>query len=113
ATSITATIQNQRKPILLSLPFHETNFDLILIPFSLGGDLLRNICGRGRGWAAFDDAVYQHNEKNREQCVETHEAEQRKQAVAAGNVFRITLRSTNQAINHPGLPADFSCHPSG
>jgi hypothetical protein len=55
----------------------------------------------------------EHDKQNREQRVHAHESQQGKQTVAAGDVFGVALRGSNQPIDYPRLASHFRRHPPG
>src|SRR6185437_8757686 len=67
-----------------------------------------SVCAR----AVSDLTSDQHQKQDRQHGVKSHEAEQRKQSAACMDVFRVALSRAHESINQPGLPANFSRHPS-
>ena len=61
----------------------------------------------------FDFAIDQEQKQNTQHGVHAHEAEQREHAVAGGDVFGVAVGGAHQAVNQPGLAAEFRGHPSG
>src|SRR5579863_593745 len=102
-TIITATSQNQRKPIFESS---------IVSVDSLPCGVYRFRHRRGGRRPVADLAVHQDREKQSEQCVQSHESEQSKQTVSGRNRLRVAGAGTHEPINQPGLPAEFCSQPT-
>src|SRR5579883_356430 len=97
---MTATSQNHKNPISQSSP-----------KFLVSSDALCEMAAGGRGTMA-DLAIHQHDEEDAQQGIKPHEAEQRKQAIARRNIFRIAIGSAHQPIDEPWLAANLRGHPA-
>src|ERR1035437_4777874 len=109
ATIITATNQNQIKPIMakfLSLQACKGERQSLFGVSRFGGN--------GLGIRAVADfAVDEDGEEEAQQGVEAHEAKQCKQAVAGRNGIRVAFAGAHKAIDEPRLAAEFGGHPAG
>src|SRR5437762_2897032 len=80
---------------------------------SCHSDRLRDQRSRSFFWPARNNAIHQHDKKNRKQAVHSHESKQREQSVSRRDIFGIALISANQSVDEPGLAPDFGSHPTG
>src|SRR5262249_33174387 len=71
------------------------------------------ICCRSRFRTVGDLTMHKKEEEYSQERIQSHKTEQREEPISSGNVLRIALGSTKQAVHQPGLTADFGCQPSG
>ena len=60
-----------------------------------------------------DFAIDQNSKQDAQQQIKSHEAKQRKQAVAGRDGIRVAFAGAHQAIDEPGLATKFGGHPAG
>ena len=58
-------------------------------------------------------ALHEEEEEHAQQRVEAHEAQQGEERVAAGDARRVAVGGAHEAIDQPGLAAQFRRHPAG
>src|SRR6202022_4774759 len=72
--------------------------------------------GRAGGfpvWPMLNFAVYQRDEQDAQDDIESHEAEQREERIAGGDLLGVSGGGAHQAVDDPGLTTDLSGHPAG
>src|SRR5208337_3579661 len=97
--TMTATRQNQRVSIVGSLCLNQC-----------GGFRARHFFNLG---PVFDFAIDEEEPEDGKQSVHAHETEQSEPGIARSNARRNAVNRAHDAVNEPGLAAEFGGHPPG